>query len=76
MMGVGKKPRPLPSMKGVRYGMVRLFISIPSMDRKHERTAKYIKHHHGDYEDPTCFHDGKVYNVGDGAYITTRKTSL
>ena len=43
------------------------------IDTKHGYEAGtncYVKHPHDD-EDPTCFHDGKVYDVGDGAYITT-----
>ena len=39
-------------------------------------TNCYVKHHHDDYEDPTCFHDGKVYDVGEGAYITTTEGFL
>ena len=39
-------------------------------------TNCYVKHHHDDFEDPTCFHDGKVYDVGEGAYITTMEGFL
>jgi hypothetical protein len=39
-------------------------------------TNCYVKHHHDDYEDPTCFYNGKVYDVGEGAYITTTEGFL